>query len=152
MVVPFKANVGLSRISSKTDSTQANFTQSVRQSMAGIIAEYRRWIEHMNVQSADVLVEALTPTFELSQELVPVATGALKESGYVEKRTIGGVSSVEIGYARGGNPDYAVIVHEDPDMQHKPPTQFKYLQVPIEQDFDNVKERVIAGLKAISGV
>lgn len=152
MGVPFKANVGLSRISAKTDSTHANFTQSVRQSMAGIIAEYRRWITHIDSQAADVLLEALQPTLDMSQEIVPVATGALKESGYLEKRTVGGLSSVEIGYARGGNPDYAVIVHEDPDIQHKAPTQYKFLQQPLEQDAENVRERVISGLRLISGV
>lgn len=152
MPVGFKGNVGLSRVSAKTDSTHANFTQSVKSSMAAIISEYKRWAQHMDEQAADVLYDALKPTFELSQELVPVATGVLKESGYLEKRHSQGQASVEIGYARGGNPDYAVIVHEDPDMPHKPPTQNKFLQQPLEQDFENVRARVIQGMKDISGV
>lgn len=148
MVTKFSGRVGASRVSTQTDSTHANFQQSVKSSMAGILEEYKRWIAHMNAEIADVLYDALVPTFELSQELVPVDTGALKESGYLEKDK----NAVAIGYAKGGNPDYATIVHEDPDKPHKAPTQYKFLQLPLEQDFENVKARVIQGLKDISGV
>lgn len=150
-ISPFKANVGVSRISNKLDSTRADFTRSVRANMQEIIQQYTDWVNHMQEASPEVLKEALEPTFAMSQEIVPVRTGDLKESGYLEVRSFRGSAQVEIGYGKGGQPDYAVMVHENPDMHHAAPTQYKFLQQPLEQDIDNVKQRILDGMKSASG-
>jgi hypothetical protein len=74
-------------------------------------------------------VEALEPTFDKSQELVPVLTGALKRSGFLGVGESRGKKVAEIGYGRGGVPFYAARVHEDLDVYHKPPTQAKFLEL-----------------------
>ena len=80
--------------------------------------------------------ESMKKVFEESQYLVPVDTGALKESG----RLITNVpdeedehkAAVAIEY---GNElvTYAMIVHEDLQYQHTSPTQAKFLEVPFER-------------------
>ncbi len=66
--------------------------------------------------------------FDRSQELVPVDTGALKNSGYVETETIPDGFEVRIGYAKGDDPPYANFVHEDLTKHHDAPTQAKFLE------------------------
>lgn len=161
----FQARVGAARISPQmraggsvlsqiegTDSSQAQFTEQVRSSMAGIISEFNRWCDWMNDQGAEVLYDALEPTYEKTQERVPVDTGDLKDSGYLEKRTSRGSVQVEIGYGRGGEPPYAVFVHEKTDIKHASPTSAKFLQGPLEEDSDAIQERILQGLKEASGV
>ncbi len=149
--VRFNANVGLKRLVGP-NSSQRGFTQSIRQSMQEIIKEYKRWILHMEIQTPEVLLDALRPTFEKSQILVPVKSGDLKGSGYLEKSTFRGNPQVEIGYGRGGVPHYAVFVHERTDLHHDGPTQAKFLQQPLEEDFQDIQTRIVQGLKRAAGV
>lgn len=93
----------------------------------------------------EVMYDALEPTFELSQVRVPVDTGELKDSGYLDITHRGKNPVVEIGYGRGGAP-YAIYVHEMPHY-HKPPTTYKYLQGPLDEDYIQILNRIIAGTR-----
>jgi len=64
------------------------------------------------------------------QNYVPVDTGALRASGFVEvpKPTARGFA-MEIGFG-GPSAPYAVIVHEDLTKRH-PVGQAKYLEIPL---------------------
>jgi len=75
-------------------------------------------------QEANVILTAS------KQDYVPVDTGVLRASGFVEPpvETPNG-GSVTLGFG-GGAIDYAVIVHEDLTKQH-PVGQAKYLEVPL---------------------
>jgi hypothetical protein len=53
-----------------------------------------------------------------SKKLVPVLTGALKDSGSVQVREQGERFTVELGYGGPAAP-YAVFVHEDALAEHK---------------------------------
>lgn len=150
--IAFRPRVGLASIGKGVDSTHADFTRSVREQMQGVIKEYTRFVEHLDEQGPDILRDALEPTFQMSQDIVPHKTGTLKNSGYLETDHTRGRTVVEMGYARGGNPDYAVIVHEDPDKFHPEPTQYKFLQQPLEQDMDNVQRRIFLGYRRASGL
>lgn len=82
-----------------------------------------------------------------SKELVPVDLGALKKSGQVEKPVITATDiSVEITYG-GDARAYALIVHEDPNAQHKDGKTYKYLEIPVNNNRDDfvneVKRRFI---------
>lgn len=96
-----------------------------------------------------VFSEAQTVLNE-SKKIVPVDLGVLKNSGKVSRPDISpsGVS-VEISYGGAAAP-YALIVHEDPDAQHKPGKTFKYLEKPVMARRDvfvrNVKIALIAWL------
>lgn len=67
-----------------------------------------------------------------SKRIVPVDTGALRASGHVRPPVIRGSRvRVVLGYGGAAVP-YAVFVHERP-ATHRPPTQWKYLEVPLHQ-------------------
>lgn len=97
------------------------------------------------------LAEALEPTLDLSKEYCPVDTGKLVGSAYLAKESFRGGARVEIGYARNGDPDYAVIVHEQVHVGHAPPTSAKFLQRAIDEDYYNILQRVTDRVKARSG-
>lgn len=120
--------------------------------MDAIIREYNRWIDNVDGQAGDVLLEALQAPFDESQEIVPVLTGELKASGYLEKEHFRGKAIVAMGYARGGIPDYAVMVHENPATYHREPTQYKFLQQPLEKHWPEVQVKIIEGFKIAGGM
>lgn len=64
------------------------------------------------------------------RDYVPVETGALRASGFVEPPiTRGAETSVTVGFGGPAAP-YAVIVHEDLTKRH-PVGQAKYLELPL---------------------
>ncbi len=97
------------------------------------------------------LKEALEPTLNLSKEYCPVDTGKLVGSAYLETEQFRGGSRAEIGYARNGDPDYAVIVHEQVHVGHKAPTSAKFLQRAIDEDYHNILQRLSDRVKIRSG-
>jgi hypothetical protein len=97
--------------------------------------------------------EIMKEVFDQSQELVPVKTGALKASGVftpASENADGEKIKADIKY---GNPSvtYAVEVHEDLSVFHKPPTQAKYLETPMAQNEqrlrDAAKQALVEGVK-----
>lgn len=82
------------------------------------------------IEVADIYMERI---YAESQTLVPVDTGALQESGkFTPAQLVGGVVEADITY---GNEmvDYAVVVHEDLQTYHEPPTGAKYLENPAAE-------------------
>lgn len=152
-VKPFSASLGrkVFRGGRRAMTSERDFAQSIRAQMGAIEQSYAAWIGNIDDQGAEILLEALRPTFDKSQILVPVDTGALKESGYLEARQQRGHSQVEIGYGRAGQPEYTVFVHENLDVAHQPPTQAKFLQDPLEEDEPDIQERLIEGIRIAAG-
>jgi hypothetical protein len=75
--------------------------------------------------------EVMQEVFDESQELVPVDTGSLKDSGiFISAQDKGNGVEASISY---GNAlvTYAIDVHEDLQVFHEPPTQAKYLEIPM---------------------
>lgn len=97
--------------------------------------------------SEDIMLEALEPTFDKALMYTPVLTGALKESGYLEKNPFRGKPRVEMGFARGGKPTYAVYVHEIP-YNHAEPTRYKFLEQAMKEDLSDIYYRLGALYKA----
>lgn len=65
-----------------------------------------------------------------SQKLVPIDTGALRNSAFVRAIREGTpFVLVEVGYSMY----YAIYVHEDLDARHKPGKQAKYLEQPLRE-------------------
>jgi hypothetical protein len=89
--------------------------------------------------AADAQMVAAQKVYDRSQVLVPVETGALKASGKVVEfgAPVGrGMETVGVMVQYGGGPEtsqYAVIVHEDLEAHHEPPTQAKYLQTAVDE-------------------
>jgi hypothetical protein len=71
----------------------------------------------------------LQKVYDESQTLVPVNTGALRDSAVFERANEFALEAyIQYGDGMVG---YALSVHEDLSMPHAPPTQAKYLEVPM---------------------
>jgi hypothetical protein len=150
--VRINAVVGRKAIrSGNMSSTMADNTRAVRAAMQGIIKNYQRYVNHLEGSSAEIIFEAMLPTFEKSKDYCPKDTGALVESGYLEITSFRGVATVEIGYGKGGNPDYAVTVHENLEWRHKAPTRAKWLQVALAEDAADIQDRILSGYRIAGG-
>jgi hypothetical protein len=90
------------------------------------------------------MYNAGTTVLNESKKIVPVDTGALKNSGRVEpvKRTKDSIE-VEITYG-GAAAGYALYVHEDPAARHKPGQTFKFLEIPVMAYQDKFIKSVMA--------
>lgn len=120
--------VGTQRIGPGLRPSQAGYTQSIREQMKSIEGSYTRLLDTLEASTKQAVEAMLRPVFDRSQVLVPVKTGELKASGYIETRKRRGLVVGEVGYGRGGRPAYAVFVHENLDVHHAPPTQAKFLE------------------------
>lgn len=149
---PVRINVGKQRLLSTDTSSQAEFTRGVRQQIQGIVKNFEAFAEHMQAVTPEVLYNAFEPAFKDSLELVPRDTQALANSGYLETRRFRNKVVLEIGYAKGGNPHYGAFVHENLEVYHAEPTQAKFLQQPLEQRSDQIRDDIVNGLKETSGV
>lgn len=92
--------------------------------------------------SEDIMIEALEPTMERARYYTPKDTHALVESAYLEKNSFRGKPRVEIGFAKGGEPDYAAYVHEVLEFKHAAPTQAKFLERAVMEDLDGIYKRM----------
>lgn len=119
--------------------------------MTDVIMNYTKLVRHLEVVSPDILLDAMQPTFALSQQYCPTDTGRLKDSGYLEITERRGRPTVEIGYGFGGEPPYATAVHENLEWQHKAPTRAKWLQVALEEDAQNIQDRIVADYRSVFG-
>ncbi len=90
------------------------------------------------------LEEEAQEAFYLSQQVVPVMTGALRSSGVVHpSELIGNVAKVQITYGGPATP-YAIYVHEMPPsrVRHDYPTQWKFLENPVRLYAKGMAERM----------
>lgn len=102
--------------------------------------------------SEDIMLDALEPTFEKARDVYcPHWKGPLRASGYLEVASFRGKPRIEIGFGKGGKPDYAVYVHERTDQYHEPPTQAKFLQRAVLEDLNEIYHRLGANYKAFMG-
>ncbi len=118
-------------------------TIDVRAAMADIQKNFEQVIDSLEGVTEDAIAYALQPILDTSQELVPVDTGALKASGFLQTQKIRGKVSGVVGYARGGNPFYAAIVHENLEFYHTPPTQAKFLEEAVNRGLRTFKDDLI---------
>lgn len=146
-----RARVGSGRITSNVGEAEAAYTRSIRSQMEQIERNITDFIQEVTDQTSDILLEALQPTFDKSQQYVPLLTGRLKESGYLEGTKTASGGTVTIGYGKAGDPGYAVFVHEMTGYYHKPPTRAKFLQAALEEDMEAIQDRIIKAYASMTG-
>lgn len=99
-----------------------------------------------------VVGEAAQLVLEESQHLVPVDTGALKDSGRVSQDGLEAAISygAEDGAGRNGQDTakYAIPQHERLDFQH-PNGQPKYLETAMHSQAEKVAAHLAAGLRKL---
>jgi hypothetical protein len=106
---------------------------------------YARFVTNLEDVMADIFAE--------TQVLVPVETGALKRSGRVVREAVTADGVVlSIAYGGPSEPryvDYAVYVHERLDVRHAPPTQAKFIEVPMLRYATVMEARLAAGIREL---
>lgn len=132
--------------------TEPGYIESMKASTRELEDILLGLLKSIEEQSVPVMVNALQPTFEKSQLYCPVDTGALLASGYLEATSYRQNPRVEIGYARGGQPSYAVVVHENLSFYHKAPTRAKWLQAAMLEDLPAIFTRLGQEYKAATGL
>ena len=98
------------------------------------------------------LKAGVKPIFDESQRLVPVDTGKLKASGFVNARMTQKGAKVDIGYGKGNRPDYAMMVHERLESAHASPTQAKYLTQAVQMHTSEILPAVQQYMKQHMGL
>ena len=114
--------VGKQRLPATTRPSEAGYTRVIRSQMKSIEDTVTEIIQSIEGVTEEAVKAGLEPIFKRSQELVPVDTHALRNSGYIETRKTNRGVTGEVGYAKGGSPHYAVFVHEMVDIPHAAPT------------------------------
>lgn len=149
-----RPSIRVGKLSSKGTvfPSESFYAESMRASTRELEDILLKLLKDVEEQSADIMLNALQPTFELSQVYCPVDTGDLLASGYLEVTQYRSNPRVEMGYARGGNPSYAVVVHEDPQFYHKLPTRYKWLQAAMMEDLPNIFNRLGKEYKGAMGI
>lgn len=75
-----------------------------------------------------------------SKKLCPVDTGALRGSGHVPEPEVSeGNIRATLGYSEA----YAWWVHENLLAHHEPPTQAKFLEIPLIDALPDIQEAII---------
>ena len=140
--------IGARRITRGADPTASGYTRDIRAQMKSIEQSFTRFIDTIQANTPAAVEAALMPIFVRSQELVPVRSGKLKRSGFLEiRKGSKGQTQGEVGYAKGGVPHYAGLQHENLDFQHKAPTQAKFLEQAVNEELNKALDQA-AGLYA----
>ena len=127
--------VGPQRIAQGLNPSSASYTRAIRSQMVSIEKGFTRLLDTVKATTPAAVEAMLRPVFDRSQILVPVKTGVLKASGYLEIRTgLGDRVVGEVGYGKGNNPPYAPFVHENLDAHHAVPTQAKFLEQAVNEE------------------
>lgn len=144
---PLRFSIGYKRATRTSSQATAKTGVQIKRQFAEINKRLDLLSRAIERSTIGVTKEALKVIFDESQILVPINTGVLKASGYIDvRRTRSGVIG-EVGYAPRNNPPYALFVHENLEMQHKPPTQAKYLQAAVEKNASKVTAMILNHLR-----
>lgn len=119
--------MGLSMVLTGAKELLAGFSQ-VEKRADGMLHERLRQIAEM--------------IMEESEELVPVDTGYLKSTAFIEDNGQG----FDFGYSAS----YAMSVHELPAF-HAAPTQYKFLEIPARNHMDRM-EKLLGGIDPLEGI
>lgn len=139
---PIGFSVGRVRVTRAAQPSEAGYIRSIHEQMKAIEQNLLALINRIENVTPEALEFGLLPVFERSQELVPVDTGRLKASGFIETRQEAQGTSAVVGYGRFGIPAYAGFVHEMLDIPHAPPTQAKFLETAINEKMGDFERRV----------
>jgi len=140
--------LGKQRVTNPMFPSEAGYVAQMNEQTRAITDALLKILAGFEDISTDVMLEALQPTYDKAAEYCPKDTLELVNSEYLEVTSFRGKPRVELGFARGGSPPYAVYVHEMIDYKHESPTRSKFLQAAVMEDLDGIMERLGAGYKA----
>lgn len=134
--------MGLTRVKSPQYASEVDYVSQVNAQMQALKDDLQYIMDQFEQVTPEITLEALRPTFDKSQVYCPHKTGALRDSGYLEDVGFRGQPRIEMGYAKGGVPRYAVLVHEQVEVPHEPPTRSKFLEAAINEDYGVIIDRI----------
>ena len=150
MPIRIRLQAGRSTVRRSVNLGTAGATRRMREQFRALDKNIKGIVNQIEGATPKAIEDALRPTFEISQGYVPVDTGKLKASGFLESFSLSSKQPrVVMGYGKGGRPPYTVFVHERTDLRHKPPTRSKFLQAAVEEDIDNIEGRIVKALTLV---
>jgi hypothetical protein len=143
-----RLDVGKIRATGDVYAWEPGYIESIRAQLDDLQKIVGSVYNQFEAQAPNIVYNALEPTFLKARDVYcPVETGALRDSAYLEIQPFRGQPRVEMGFARGGDPYYAVLVHENLEMSHKPPTRAKFLETAIDEDLPDINIRIAQGFE-----
>lgn len=142
MAQTLKLTVGRERQTVAVHPSEAGYIRSINKQMQAIRSNMEEVVAHVKNVTPEAIEFGLKPIFEESQRLVPVDTGKLKRSGFIETRQTAGGTIAAIGYGRFGVPRYTAFVHENLLVRHAKPTQAKFLETAVMTHLGDFRRRV----------
>lgn len=153
MATMLKLTVGRERQTVAVLPSESGYIRSINKQMKAIRMNMEAVVAHLKVVTPEAIEFGLKPIFEESQRLVPVDTGKLKRSGFIETRATAGGTIAAIGYGRFGTPSYTAFVHENLLLRHAKPTQAKFLETAIMTHLGDFRRRIeMFMLKTMPGI
>jgi hypothetical protein len=132
--------------------------EALNSELPKFMEQITKWVQHVESNADEILSAALTPTFNKSKIYCPKDTLDLVRSARMEmtpaRRGGSGIKEARlaISYGKGGNPFYAIYVHEMLSYKHEAPTRAKFLESAIKEDMPRIREIIQAGArKAVGG-
>lgn len=148
MAKRLKMVMGLQSVRSPRFPSEIGFVKAMQDQVRQITSSLTDIIDQFEDATPEVVMDALEPTFEKSKVYCPKDTHELVESGYLEVVRRGKSPYVEMGYAKGGKPRYAMYVHEITSYKHAAPTRAKWLQHAVQEDLGSLSGRIADGYAA----
>ncbi len=146
-----QVRLGLTRTTKPRYASEPDFIKQVQKQVKALTSDLEYIFSQFEDITPEVTIEALRPTFEKAKHYTPKDTNALVNSAYLEVVGSGSNKKVEIGFAKGGHPRYAVYVHEMVHQKHAEPTRAKFLQTAIDEDIFQIIDRVAEGYRRFMG-
>lgn len=138
-----KLTMGLTRVKIPQFASEPGYVAAVNRAVEELTKEVLSIIDQFEDVTPEIMEDVLTPAFELSKVYCPKLTGDLVNSAFLE--VVGGKKDprVVMGYAKGGNPRYAVLQHENLEFRHEAPTQAKFLERAVNESLDEMATALI---------
>lgn len=147
---PVRMQVGKIRSTGSKHAWEPGYVDAINSQMRQLEDLVNQIVRSLGESAPLVAYNALVPTINKATNVYcPIDTGELRASAYLEIVPNRTRPVVEIGFARGGTPVYAVIVHENLIFHHEPPTRAKFLEEAVYEDIGDIGDRLIAGMQAV---
>lgn len=152
MATKLNVKLGLQSVRKPQYASEPDYVQQMRAVSKALQSDLQYILEQFEDVSPEIVIVALTPTKELAQKYTPRRTGELRNSAFLESVGSKGAERVELGFAKGGIPRYATLVHEQVEVPHEAPTRSKFLEAAINEDIGNMIDRLSDGYRRFMGV
>lgn len=150
VATPVKINIGQRNIRVSDDSLHGNLGRDIEAAIGKIAKDLTWFFRQVDDAIPSDMMHALKPTLDLSAEYCPKDTHELVNSRYLAMEQFRGNPRAEMGYARNGDPHYAVIVHEVP-ATHAEGTFDKFLERALNEDYYAIQQRLVDGVRTRLG-